>query len=344
MRYASIRLAALGVAILSILATSLEAQTPAPGTTQPATQPARRGGRGAGRGAGRGNPAPQVLIPRDEQPYTPNNFNAIKPNLPTLVIAGDSTADKGPDAWHRGWAAPLIDYFDTSKINVVNTSIGGRSFRSFTREGRWDRIVEALKPGDIVFIQMGHNDGGDVNSPNGRPDLPGTGDETREITRADGTKETVLTYGGYARKWVREAKAKGATPILMSTTVYNRWNNGKYARSGNNTNNLYNWMRIVAKEENVQFLDHNNIISDRYEQLGEDAVKQFFAADPLHTTTYGAIVNAELFVSGIKALNIEPLVNALNEKGKAIEPWKPSEAAVAGLNSPTTRPATRPPQ
>lgn len=266
-------------------------------------------------------PAPQSVSPRDAEPWTPGDFKSVNPALPTLIIAGDSTADKGPDAWHRGWAAPLVDYFDLAKINVVNRARGGRSFRSFVREGLWDQVVAALKPGDIVMIQMGHNDGGDVKSALGRADLPGHGDATETVTRADGTSEIVHTFGWYARKWVADVRAKGATPVIMSQTVYNRWTDGKYPRR---VGNIYNWMKEVAESEKVVFLDHTNLIADRYEQLGEEGVKPFFAADPLHTTTFGAIVNAELFVGGVKAMKLEPLVGALNEKGRAIETRKPS--------------------
>ncbi len=34
--------------------------------------------------------------------------------LPTLFVIGDSTAS---NVEHRGWADPLADYFDLSKIN-----------------------------------------------------------------------------------------------------------------------------------------------------------------------------------------------------------------------------------
>lgn len=302
----------------AVLAWNVAAQVPA---TQPTTQGARRGGRGPG-ARGPATPAPQVMAPRDAQPFTPTAFEGINPNLPTIVIAGDSTAQRGDDAWHRGWGAFLIDYFDTSKVNIVNRSIGARSFRTFTREGRWDQVVAALKPGDWVFIQMGHNDGGDPNSPQGRADVAGLGEETVEVTRPDGSKEIVHTFGWYARKWIAEAKAKGATPVLMSQTVYNRWApDGKYNRS---EPNIYKWMKQTAEDQKVIFLDHTNIIADRYEKIGQDAVRPYFAADPLHTTTYGAIVNAELFVAGLKHLDTKPLVDALNERGKAIEAWKPA--------------------
>lgn len=41
--------------------------------------------------------------------------------------------------------------------------MAGRSARTFLDEGRWDKVYDALKPGDFVLIQFGHNDGGDIN-------------------------------------------------------------------------------------------------------------------------------------------------------------------------------------
>jgi lysophospholipase L1-like esterase len=300
------------LALVAMLALSslVDAQT-----SQPSTQTGRRGG-------ARG-PAPQSVSPRDALPWTAGDFTKLNPALPSLIICGDSTADKGPDAWHRGWAALLIDYFDASKINVVNRARGGRSFRTFVHEGLWDQIVAAVKPGDYVMIQLGHNDGGDVNAANGRPDLPGLGEETQTVIRADGTSETVRTFGWYTRKFVKDVRDKNATPILMSTTVYNRWNEGKMNRTPSTVNK---WTRQVADAEKVQFLDHNSIICDRYDQLGQEAVQPFFKADFLHTTTLGGIVNAEMFVAGVKGLNIPVLVDALNEKGKTIEAYKPPAA------------------
>src|SRR5690606_6340013 len=115
------------------------------------------------------------------------------------------------------------------------------------------------------------------------------GDETETVTRPDGSTEVVHTFGWYARKWIADVRAKGATPVLMSQTVYNRWTDGRFNRR---TGNIYTWMKQVAEAEKVAFLDHTHIIADRYEQLGQEAVKPFFAADPLHTTTFGAIENA----------------------------------------------------
>jgi lysophospholipase L1-like esterase len=310
-------------AVLVAVAAGLAVAGMSFGQTQPVA--ATRPGPQAGRGAGRALPT----WPRDAQPYTPGDFSKCDPKLPTLVIAGDSTADKGNDAAHRGWAAPLIDYFDTSKINVVNRARGGRSFRTFVYEGLWDQLLSNLKPGDIVMIQFGHNDGGDIHDPKSkdRPDLPGLGEETAEVTRADGKSETVHTFGWYTRKFVKDVRAKGATPILMTTTPYSRWKNGKIDRTLSTVNR---WTREVAAAEKVPVIDHTDAIDDILDTLGEEKVKEFHPADFLHTSTPGAIVNAEAFVAAVKGMDLHPVVDALNEKGKAIPAWKEPATQPAG--------------
>jgi len=274
------------------------------------------------RGAGRGAPVryPQSVSPRDTLPFTPTEFTKLNPALPTLIIAGDSTADKGPDAAHRGWASVLIDYFDASKINVINRARGGRSSRSFLHEGLWDPIVAAVKPGDIVMLQFGHNDGGNVTNANGRPDLAGNGDITQDVTRADGTVETVHSFGWYTRKFVKDVQSKGGVAVIMAATPYNRWTDGKFAHRPGDFANI---AKEVADQEKVQFMDHTAIIGDRYDALGETTVKSFFMADAIHTNTFGAVVNAEAFVAGLKQLKIKTLVDALNEKGNAIAAYEP---------------------
>lgn len=82
-------------------------------------------------------------------------------SLPTLWIADDSTLKS--NAPMRGWAQDLGTFFDPKKINVVNRAIGSRSSRTFFNEGKWKAIEGALKPGDFVIIQFGHNDVGPLD-------------------------------------------------------------------------------------------------------------------------------------------------------------------------------------
>ena len=78
----------------------------------------------------------------------------------TVYIAGDSTAaqklvTRRPET---GWGERLQQYFDIDRVRVQNHARNGRSTRTFIEEGRWQEIVDALRPGDHVFIQFGHND------------------------------------------------------------------------------------------------------------------------------------------------------------------------------------------
>src|SRR6476661_9155380 len=78
----------------------------------------------------------------------------------TVWLAGDSTmaqkqSDKRPET---GWGEALQPCFDSSEVRIANRAVNGRSTRSFVAEGRWQAIIDSLKPGDYVFIQFGHND------------------------------------------------------------------------------------------------------------------------------------------------------------------------------------------
>ena len=177
--------------------------------------------------------------------------------------------------------------------------MAGRSTRTYTAEGRWENVAKELKAGDFVLIQMGQNDGGPVGSGKDRASLPGLGEETQEVVKPDGSKEIVHTYGWYLRKFVTEAKAKGATPILMSLTVRNLWKGDKVRRDNGG---YAQWSQETAQAQNVPFVDVTKIIADRYDAMGEEATKAMFGPDYVHTSPAGADVNAAAVVAGLKAI------------------------------------------
>jgi lysophospholipase L1-like esterase len=224
---------------------------------------------------------------------------------PTLFIAGDSTAaDGAPGA--VGWGKHLGEFLDAAKLKVVNRARGGRSSRTFITEGHWDRLLGDLKPGDFVLIQFGHNDAGAVNDTRrARGSLRGLGDETEEIDNLMTKKhEVVHTFGWYLRKMVADTRSKGATPILLSLTVRNIWKDGKVERG---SGRFGEWSREVAKSERVPFIDLTKLVADRYEEMGEEAVKPLFPKDHTHTSDEGARLNAQQVVAGLKALPGNPL-------------------------------------
>jgi lysophospholipase L1-like esterase len=235
---------------------------------------------------------------------------------PSIYIAGDSTAN---NANHRGWADPFGDYFDATKVQIVNRARGGRSSRTFYTEGLWERLRADLKPGYYVLIQFGHNDGGALDRPPFRGSLPGLGDETQEVTVPSGATETVHTFGWYMRKYIADTKAAGATPIVLSPTVRNIWTDGKVERG---LGSFRQWSQEIARAEGVAFLDATSAIADRYEAMGEVQVKAFFPEDHTHTSAEGADLNASLVVACLKGSKATaPVTDWLSEKGRAVPPY-----------------------
>jgi lysophospholipase L1-like esterase len=235
--------------------------------------------------------------------------------LPTVFVVGDSTANNHANGG-LGWGDPFINYFDPSKVNVLNRARGGRSSRTFISEGLWDKVLGEMKKGDFVLIQFGHNDPGAINdATRARGSLPGIGDETQEIDNLlTKQHEVVHTFGWYMRKMIVETKAKGATPIVLSLTVRNIWKDNHVERG---PGKFGEWAAQIANSEHSMFVDVTKLIAEKYERLGEAKVKELFATDHTHTSPAGAELNASLVVAGLKMLKGQPLNRYLSAKGKA---------------------------
>lgn len=237
---------------------------------------------------------------------------------PTLFTIGDSTvknsSGKG-DGGLWGWGDFIGDSFDKAKINVVNRALGGRSSRTFQTEGLWDKVLAEMKPGDFVLLQFGHNDGGPMDTGRARASIKGNGDETKEVTlEATKKQELVHSYGWYIRKYVADAKAKGATPVVCSPIPRNRWTNGKVDRA---TADYAKWAGEAAKAGGAGFIDLNAIVAGHYDAEGQPKVETtyFGKADSTHTIKAGAQLNAKCVVEGLKKLPDCPLGKYLAKPG-----------------------------
>jgi len=252
-----------------------------------------------------------------ESPDTPAEQTPANPKLPTIFVAGDSTANNHANGG-LGWGDPFISYFDKAKVNVLNRARAGRSSRTFITEGFWDKVLSEMKRGDVVLIQFGHNDAGAINdTTRARGSLPGLGEETEAIDNLLTKKhEVVHTYGWYLRKMIGETRAKGAVPVLLSLTVRNIWKDGRVERG---SGRFGQWATELARSQNVEFIDLTTIIADRYEQLGQERVQPLFGPDHTHTSPAGAELNAELVVTGLKTLKQCKPCKHLSSKGKAIK-------------------------
>ena len=232
-------------------------------------------------------------------------FMLLKKEKPVFYIIGDSTVKNGDGTGKGGlwgWGDFIAGYFDTTKISVRNHAIGGRSSRTFITEGRWDKVLTTLKKGDYVIMQFGHNDGGPLDdTARARGSIRGIGNESKEIYNPIMKKqEVVYTYGYYMRKYIRDTKVRGAIPIVCSPIPRNEWKDGKVIRS---KDSYSGWAEQVAKEEVAFFIDINDLISTKYEQLGPDAVKLFFPGDHTHTDLNSAKLNAQIVMKELQKIN-----------------------------------------
>jgi len=240
---------------------------------------------------------------------------SLNPDLPTLWIVGASAVRNGHDAGNDGqwgWGNPIASFFDRSRINVVNFALGGTSTRTYQSMGLWDRVLADMKRGDYLLIQFGSNDSSPVNdTARARGTLHGNGEETQEIDNLLTKKhEVVHTYGWYIRKFITDARAKGAVcEIVLSPDPKNSWKDGKVVRSTNFTE----WATAAAKQENASFVDADELIAEKYEAAGQGAVTQKYFPDneAEHTDWAGAILNARCIVAGIRDLEHCDLVNYL---------------------------------
>jgi lysophospholipase L1-like esterase len=238
--------------------------------------------------------------------------------LPSLFLIGDSTVRNGRDDGQNkgaegqwGWGNPIAAQFDSTKINVVNRAIGGLSSRTYLTGGHWERTLALMKPGDFVIMQFGHNDGGAINDTSrARATLAGTGAQSEEIDNLlTRQHETVHTYGWYLRKYIADAKAKGVTPIVASPIPRKQWDSeGKITRS---RGGHAGWAAEVARQENVGFIDLNEMVARKYDEIGRDAVMKLFPLvtpdEHTHTNWAGAELNARMVVAGLAALRDQPL-------------------------------------
>jgi rhamnogalacturonan acetylesterase len=276
-------------AVLLLAAAGVHTQTPTTDSTQPL-------------------PAPlQTSI----APIVPLN-----PALPTIFVVGDSTARNQADL---GWGDHLARFFDSTRVNVANRAIAGRSSRTFQNEGAWDKVLGEMKPGDYVLLQLGHNDGGDLDGAKPRGTLKGLGDESKEVTLLDGRVETVHTYGWYLRKYISDARGKHATPILLSLTIRNIWKDGPDGKPHIERDMGYDsQIRQLAVEQQVAFADMASLEADRLEALGTEKTSLLFPKDHTHTSVEGAELNAEFVIAALQRIH-SPIADYLAEPALPIQ-------------------------
>jgi lysophospholipase L1-like esterase len=171
-----------------------------------------------------------------------------------IVLVGDSTVNNG-GGWGPGFCALL-----TPNVECINMARNGRSSKSYYDEGVW---AEALNlHADYILIQFGHND------------MPGKG--PKRETDPD------TTYAANMRRYIEEAKATGARPVIVTSLSRRNYKDGKlvidlkaYADAA----------KRVAEEEKVPVVDLNTASVQLLEGMTQEQADEFDA--PTHPDATG---------------------------------------------------------
>ena len=196
-----------------------------------------------------------------------------------VFMVGDSTMankDTTDGKQERGWGMLLPDYFDNDVV-ISNHAVNGRSTKSFIDEGRWQKVVDNLQPGDYVIIQFGHND-----------------EKKNDPKRYT---EVGSSFDNNLRRYITEARQKGANPILLNCVARRNFKapdnkiiddeglrdkvfeGSEDVKGGGDrlvdTHGAYRDVpRAIAAEMNVPFVDANKVTSDLEQGLGVEGSKK----------------------------------------------------------------------
>ena len=213
----------------------------------------------------------------------------------TIHLCGDSTMaekDLSDGKPERGWGMMFQNFLDPQAATVINYAQNGRSTKSFIDKGLWGKVYDAIRPGDYVFIEFGHND-----------------------AKESDPERYAAPWGAYQdnlRRFIDETRQKGGTPVLL-TPVARRWfKEGKLDRECHGDYPAA--MKAVAEEKGVTLLDITTPTLDWIEGLGDEASRPYFMhlapgqyacapqgkTDNTHTVASGARKVAEIVCDRVR--------------------------------------------
>ncbi|QNN41606.1 rhamnogalacturonan acetylesterase [Pedobacter roseus] len=197
----------------------------------------------------------------------------MKPKPVKVYLIGDSTvADYTLDEGYMqkkypitGWGQVFQQFLTKNSLKKLNKLIksdsalvvdkakGGRSTRTFFEEGRWKDVLSTLDKNDLVLIQFGHNDAA-KDKPERYVDIPG--------------------YKDFLRMYVKETRAKGALPVLITPVTRNYpWKDGKL---GSAHGEYPQAVKDIAKELHVPIIDLTSLSADFFITKGNEFVSKHY--------------------------------------------------------------------
>jgi len=233
----------------------------------------------------------------------------------TVYLAGDSTVTDQPREPWNSWGQMLPRFFKPG-VAVANHAESGESLRSFAAERRLEKVLSAIRPGDYLFVQFGHND---------------------QKERGAGVG-AFTTYKDSLKRFVADARRLGALPVLL--TPMNRRSFGPDGKVTSSLGDYPEAVRRVAAEEDVPLIDLNAMSKPLYEALGPEGSKKAFV-DNTHHNNYGSYELARCVVEGIRRGKLD-LARLLADDVPPFDPAHPDPIDAFRLPASPSRDASAP--
>lgn len=206
----------------------------------------------------------------------------VPARVPTIFLLGDSTVADQANEPYGSWGQMLPRFFKHG-IAVANHAESGESLRASLSRRRIDKVVSALRPGDLVLIQFGHND---------------------QKQLFDGTSAPFTTYKNELKTHVEMVRAAGGIPVLVTSVERRRFDaQGKMSTT---LNDYAEAVRQTSRELGTPLIDLHAMSIQLYSAMGPKASESLFAAPPgkqidnTHHNSYGAYVLARLVAQGLR--------------------------------------------
>ncbi|MGB6194174.1 MAG: pectinesterase family protein, partial [Terracidiphilus sp.] len=197
-----------------------------------------------------------VLTAPEAERFLPENFlrggDAWNPTAQALaqgpfkiVLVGDSTVATG-GGWGPGFCATL-----TPNVTCTDDALNGRSTKSYITEGAWNRAL--AEHGQYYLIQFGHNDQ--------KPD---------PARHADAD----TAYAANLRRFINDARAQGAIPILVTPLSRRNYEDGKLIL----TDGLGDYAaaaRRVAEQAHVTLVDLYSLSTQALSSMTQEEADTF---------------------------------------------------------------------
>lgn len=212
---------------------------------------------------------------------------AIEPaDVPTIYLTGDSTVTDQRFEPAASWGQ-MLPVFTRNTVAVANHAESGETLKSFQTELRLAKALSAMRKGDFLFIQFGHNDQ--------KSQWPQT------------YVDPVITYPAYLRAYIAEARQRGALPVLVTSPERRN-----YEPDGSVRDTLGTYaeaVRKVAREDGIPLIDLNRYTRKLYADLGEDRAALLFndaGRDRTHHNNAGAWLLGR-FIAAVTGLLVPQL-------------------------------------